>query len=432
MGTSRALVRPASHGYDTRMPLLEGKRVLLGVGGGISAYKAPELVRRMNDAGADVRVVLTAAAQRFVAPLSLEIVSGHPVGLDLWQGSSESAPGAPRVVHTELGKDVDLIVLAPATANLIGRIRHGLADDLLTTTIMACQTPVLLCPAMNTEMLDNPLVRQNIDALVALDRYVTLEPGIGLLACGVTGPGRQPDPLDIIEAAAALLTHKSLTGLRVVVSAGPTHEPLDPVRVLANRSTGTMGFALARALAARGASVTIVAGPVEQRTPVGVARRIDVGSAAEMSDAITACWPMTDVLIMSAAVADFRPASAAPTKIKKRQQETPNITLAPTEDILLTASRRADRARVVLVGFAAETNDVLDYARQKLADKDLDGIVANDVARAGVGFGRGDNAGWLLTRDGREVALERAPKDRFADALADALTPTLLARKGTA
>lgn len=415
------------------MALLEGRRIVLGVGGGISAYKAPELVRRMKDAGADVRVVLTDAGARFVSALSLEIVSGHPVLDDLWAADREAAPGAPRVVHTDLGKDADLIVLAPATANLVGRIRHGLADDLLTTAIMACRTPVLLCPAMNTEMLDNPLVRANLDALAAIPRYVVLEPGVGLLACGVTGRGRQPDPPEIIEAAAAVLTPKTLDGVRVTLSAGPTHEAIDPVRVLANRSTGAMGFALARSLAARGAVVTLVAGPIERRTPVGVARRIDITSARDMADAIEAAWPDTDVLIMSAAVADFRPALAAPHKIKKRDAGTTlTLALEPTTDVLLAASRRADRARVTLIGFAAETDDVVGYARKKLVEKDLDAIVANDVSSPGVGFGNGDNAGWLLTRDGEETELARAPKDELADTLADLLVPRLARHRGRA
>lgn len=406
------------------MGLLAGKRILLGLGGGIAAYKGPELVRRMQDAGADVRVVITAAAARFVSKLSLEVVSGHPVGDDLWSTSDS------RIVHTDLAKDSDLVVLAPATADLIGKIRHGLADDLLTTTIMASKTPVLVCPAMNTEMLDNPLVRDNLAHLRSHARYTLLEPGVGLLACGVVGPGRQPDPPEIIEAAAGVLAPKDLGGLRATVSAGPTHEPLDPVRYLANRSTGTMGFAIARALAARGASVSIVAGPVALRTPVGVARRVDVESAGEMLAALDALWADTDLLVMTAAVADFRPAQRQPHKLKKRElgDDAPLLHLERTPDILFTLSRRPDRARVALVGFAAETNDILEYAKHKLHEKDLDWIVANDVSVAGVGFGPGDNAGVLVARDGGATAFARAPKDVFAERLVDALAPALAAR----
>jgi phosphopantothenoylcysteine decarboxylase/phosphopantothenate--cysteine ligase len=294
------------------MGLLHGRRLLLGVGGGIAAYKAPELVRRLREAGADVRVVLTDAGAEFVSELALEVVSEAPVGRALW-----APDGASRIVHTDLGKSVDLIVLAPATANLIGKIRHGLADDLLTTTVMACRTPVLLCPSMNSEMLDNPLVRANIDALAALERYTVLEPGAGLLACGVVGPGRLPDPPEIIEAIVAALTPPTLAGVRVTVSAGPTREALDPVRFLTNRSSGTMGYALARAFAARGAVVTLVSGPTGLRTPVGVARRVDITSAAEAATAVGDLFAETDVLVMSAAIADYRPSAPSPHKLKK-------------------------------------------------------------------------------------------------------------------
>ena len=404
------------------MGLLDGKRILLGVAGGIAAYKSPELIRRLKDAGADVTVVLTAAGAKFVSPLALEVVSEHPVALDLWDPLHTADRS--RIAHTDLGLDADLIVLAPATADLIGKIRHGLADDLLTTTVMACKTPVLVCPAMNTEMLDNPLVAANIDALRALPRYQLLEPGVGLLACGIVGRGRQPDPPEIIEAAAATLTPKDLDGLRVAISAGPTHEPLDPVRVLANRSTGTMGLALARSFAARGAHVDLVAGPISQRTPVGVARRVDVTTAAEMYAAIDALWPTTDVLVMTAAVADFRPTAQSEHKIKKIEGAPETLTLERTIDILTAMSDKPDRARATLIGFAAETRDVVAYARDKLARKGLDFIVANDVSTPGIGFGPGDNAGWLIGRD-TTMALERAPKDRFADHIVAHLVPHL-------
>lgn len=409
------------------MGLLSGRRILLGLGGGIAAYKGPELVRRMQDAGADVRVVITAAAARFVSKLSLEVVSGHTVGDDLW-----STDAASKIVHTDLAKDSDLVVLAPATADLIGKIRHGLADDLLTTAIMASKTPVLVCPAMNTEMLDNPLVRDNIAHLASHARYTFLEPGVGLLACGVVGPGRQPDPPEIIEAAAAVLSPKDLVGLRATVSAGPTHEPLDPVRYLANRSTGTMGFAIARALAARGATVSLVAGPVTLRTPVGVARRVDVESAAEMLEALEALWPDTDALVMTAAVADFRPAQRQTHKLKKRElgDAAPTLHLERAPDILFSLSRKPDRSRVALVGFAAETRDILEYANHKLREKDLDWIVANDVSVAGVGFGPGDNAGVLVARDGTATAFARAAKDVFAERLVATLAPSLAERLG--
>jgi len=421
------------------MGLLAGKRILLGLGGGIAAYKGPELVRRMQDAGADVRVVLTAAGARFVSKLSLEVVSQHSVADDLW--TTDGSSGSSRIVHTDLAKDSDLVVLAPATADLIGKIRHGLADDLLTTTVMASRTPVLVCPAMNTEMLANPLVQDNIAHLRGLGRYTFLEPGVGLLACGITGPGRQPDPPDIIEAAASVLTQKDLVGVRAIVSAGPTFESLDPVRYLGNRSTGTMGFALARALAARGASVTLVAGPVSLRTPVGIARRVDVETAEEMLTAIDAAWSECDFVAMTAAVADYRPAQRSAKKIKKREglaaaagsgsetiesaSDAPKLALSRTPDILHTLSRRPDRSRVKLLGFAAETHDVIANATAKLREKDLDWILANDVGDLGVGFGTGDNRGTLVNREGAFMELARAPKEQFAERLVDLLAPAL-------
>ena len=410
--------------YDSGVDLLRDKRILLGVSGGIAAYKAPELVRRLRDAGADVHVVLTAAAARFVSPLSLEVVSEHPVGADLWAPGRDS-----RIVHTDAGKDADLIVLAPATADLIGRIRHGLADDLLATTVMACQTPVLVCPSMNTEMLANPFVRENLAALAADPRYTLLEPGVGLLACGIHGPGRLPDPPEIIEAAAAVLTPKDLAGVRVTLSAGPTREAIDPVRFLSNRSTGTMGFALARAFAAAGADVTLVAGPVALRTPVGVARRVDVVTAADLLGAVERAWESTDVLVMTAAVADFRPASVAADKLKKGDLgAVTSLPLERTADVLATMAARPGRDGKTLIGFAAETRDVEGYARRKLAAKGLDWIVANDVAAEGSGFGPGDNTVLLLGRDGAAVPFPRAPKDVLATRLVAALAPALAER----
>ena len=407
------------------MGLLDAKRILLGVGGGIAAYKAPELVRRLRDAGAEVHAVVTTAGQQFVSPLSLEVVSEHPVGTNLWTTDGDS-----RIVHTDLGKDCDLILLAPATANLIARVRHGFADDLLSTAVMACDTPVLVCPSMNTEMLNNPTVQRNIAALEGMEhpagskRYAFLQPGIGLLACGVTGPGRLPDPPDIIEAAAAVLTPSLLAGRRVTVTAGPTREDIDPVRFVSNRSTGTMGFALARAFAALGAEVTLIAGPVDQRTPVGIARRVDVISAADLETAVFDAWPSTHVLVKAAAVADYRPAATATEKLKKGDDALA-LKMTRTTDVLARAAQAPGRDSKLLVGFAAETSDVESHARGKLDRKGLDWIVANDVSSPGVGFGRGDNAGLLLGRDGQRVALPRADKQAFAEQVARALVPSI-------
>lgn len=415
--------------------LLDQRRVLLGISGGIAAYKTPELVRRMLDAGATVDAMLTDAGARFVSELSLEVVTGRPVGRHLWATGPQG-----NIVHTDAGKDADLIVLAPATADLLGKIAGGLADDLLTTTVMACRTPVLVCPSMNTEMLRNPLVQRNLDLLQSREtsgRYTFLEPGTGLLACGVHGPGRLPDPPDIIEAAALALTPKTLHGLRATVTAGPTREDLDPVRFLTNHSTGTMGFALARALTAAGADVTLIAGPVAgphaHRTPVGVGRRVDVVSAADMAAAVDAAWPDSDLLVMAAAVADYRPATVSPQKIAKRPGAL-SLPLERTTDILASTAERAGRGDKIVVGFAAETHDVEARAAAKRTRKALDWIVANDVsgsaAGSGVGFGTGDNAGLLLGPDGARWVLERQPKDAMAVRIVDALTPSLRERFG--
>jgi phosphopantothenoylcysteine decarboxylase/phosphopantothenate--cysteine ligase len=406
------------------MARLDGKRILLGVGGGIAAYKAPDLVRRLRDEGAEVRVVVTAAGARFVSPLSLEVVSGHPVGTDLWEPGEGS-----RIVHTDLAKESDLVLVAPATADFIGKVRHGLADDLLSTSVMASRTPVLLCPSMNTEMLENPIVRENLRALEALGRYLVLDPDSGLLACGIVGPGRLPDPPVVVEACVRALGPRDLAGVRVVVTAGPTREALDPVRFLSNPSTGTMGFALARALAARGADVSLVAGPVQLQTPPGVSRRLDVISADEMARAVEGLWDRTDVLVMTAAVADFRPREVAAEKVKKDRASL-TIALEPTEDVLLAASRRPDRPSKLLVGFAAETTDVEANAREKLRRKDLDLLVANDVSREGAGFGTGSNEGFVLERDGRLTPIPRMDKARFAERVADLLAAAVTARGG--
>ncbi len=418
----------------TPVGLLDRRRILLGISGGIAAYKTPELVRRMLDAGATVQAMLTDAGARFVSELSLEVVTGSPVGRNLWATGPQG-----NIVHTDAGKDVDLIVLAPATADLLGKIAGGLADDLLTTTVMACRTPVLVCPSMNTEMLRNPLVQRNLELLQgpeARGRYTFLEPGTGLLACGVHGPGRLPDPPDIIEAAALALTPKTLHGLRATVTAGPTREALDPVRFLTNHSTGTMGFALARALAAAGADVTLIAGPTgpaPRRTPVGVRHRVNVVTAADMAAAVDQAWPETDLLVMAAAVADYRPATVAPQKIAK----TPGalaLALERTTDILASTAGRPGRSDKVVVGFAAETHDVEARAAAKRVRKDMDWIVANDVsgsaAGSGVGFGTGDNAGLLLGPDDTRVVLERQPKDAMAARIVAALNPSLQERFG--
>jgi len=396
------------------MGTLTHKRILLGVSGGIAAYKTPDLVRRLREAGADVRVQITDAGARFVSPLSLEVVSGHPVGRSLWETGQDST-----IVHTDVGDDVDLILLAPATANLIGRIRHGLADDLLTTTVMASKTPVLICPAMNTEMWDNPLFQENLEALVGYPRFSLLEPASGELACGAIGPGRLPDAEVIVNACASISAPGDLEGLRVTISAGPTREALDPVRFVTNHSTGTMGRMLAMEFFSRGATVTLVAGPGVSPVPTGI-ERIDVITARDMSDAIEGRWPQTDALVMAAAVADYRPAEVMKHKMSKTSGAL-TLELERTEDILATASTRPGRADRLLVGFAAETHDLEAHARAKLERKDLDWIVANDVSIEGIGFGTGDNAGLLLDRGGATLKIPRCSKRTFAQQIVEHL-----------
>ena len=395
--------------YERLVTRLKDKRILLGVSGGIAAYKSPEIVRRLKDAGADVHVIVTTAGAKFVSTLSLEVVSGHPVGQNLWATDAQS-----QIVHTALGKEVDLILLAPATANLIARVSHGFADDLLSTTIMACTTPVLLAPSMNTDMLNNPIVQRNLARLTEDPRYRILAPDAGSLACGVVGPGRLPDPSTIISAAAAALTEKTLAGRRITISAGPTREAIDPVRYLTNPSTGTMGFALAESFAARGAYVSLIAGPVALPTPYGVAERHDVTTAAEMKAAVVSAWEATDVLLMSAAVADYRPETARAQKIKKDDGPR-SIPLTRTDDVLAWTRDAPGRTQRTVIGFAAETERLEAHAAGKIVSKGLDWIVANDVSQPGAGFGTGDNTGLLLGRDGSRLVLARQDKAAFAE-----------------
>jgi phosphopantothenoylcysteine decarboxylase/phosphopantothenate--cysteine ligase len=398
--------------------MLRNKKILLGVSGGIAAYKTPELVRRLKDAGADVQVILTPTATRFVSPLSLEVVSGHPVRTELW-----STDGDSQIVHTDAGKSADLIIVAPATANLLARLAHGFADDLLTCAVMACSTPVVVCPSMNTDMLENPIVERNIALLDGFERFTYLYASEGQLACGVHGAGRLPDPPTIIEAAYGVLSPKVFSGLRATISAGPTQESIDPVRYLTNHATGTMGFALARVMAARGAEVTLVSGPTDLFSPQAGISRIDVVSAADMAAAIDRLWPTTDILVMAAAVADYRPRDASPIKLKKSAEELGDLPLERTKDVLLSTKDLPGRSEKVVVGFAAETENVALHAEEKLKRKELDAIIANEVGREGSGFGRGDNAGMVFQRNGQPVLIERCDKHTFACQVIDALTP---------
>ncbi len=397
------------------MDSLSGQRILVGVSGGIAAYKTPDLVRRLRDRDAQVRVAMTAAAREFVAALTFQAVSGQPVHDRLLDPRAEAAMG-----HIELARWADLIVVAPASADLLARLAAGLADDLLTTLILASEAPILLAPAMNRVMWANPATQANCRVLS--ERGVELlGPALGDQACGETGPGRMLEPAQLAAAVADRLARSDrLRGLNVLVSAGPTFEDLDPVRYLGNRSSGRMGFALARAARAAGATVTLVAGPVCLPTPVGV-ERIDVRSAAQMHREIMARAGAVDIYIGAAAVADFRPAAPKPDKIKKQTREKYAVELLRNPDILAEVAALQDGP--FTLGFAAETSDVERNALAKLTTKGVDLIAANQVGRAGCGFDADDNAVTVMWRDGRRD-FERQSKERLAGALV-----TLLAER---
>jgi phosphopantothenoylcysteine decarboxylase/phosphopantothenate--cysteine ligase len=371
------------------------QRILLIVGGGIAAYKALELVRLARKAGLAVRPVLTAAGAQFVTPLSLSALSEDKVYSELFSLTDEAEMG-----HIELSRSADLVVVAPATADLMAKAAAGLASDLASTTLLATDKPVLMAPAMNVRMWEHPATRRNLAALQA-DGVLFVGPDEGPMACGEYGEGRMAEPAAILEAIQAALAGaagKPLAGRRALVTAGPTAEPIDPVRVITNRSSGKQGFAIARALAALGAEVTLVAGPVAQPTPPGVAR-VDVETAREMLAACEAALP-ADVAVCVAAVADWRPEHAGARKIKKDGNGPAPIALVENPDILATLAKSARRPRLV-VGFAAETNDVEAHARAKLDRKGCDWIVANDVSTPGI-MGGDENAVAIVSRAGVE------------------------------
>ncbi|CTP91689.1 bifunctional phosphopantothenoylcysteine decarboxylase/phosphopantothenate--cysteine ligase CoaBC [Xanthomonas graminis] len=387
---------------------LQGRRVLLCVGGGIAAYKALELVRRLREAGAEVQVAMTAGAQQFVTPLSFQALSAHPARTSLWDSAAEQAMG-----HLELARWADRVVVAPATADLLARLAHGLADDLVSTLCLATTAPLTVCPAMNHRMWLHPATQANIVTLRQRGASV-VGPNDGPLAEGESGPGRLAEPEQIVAALAggraaatpaaaaapaplaAGTAAGALSGLRLLISAGPTYEDLDPVRYLGNRSSGKMGYALAAAAARQGASVVLVSGPVHLPTPDGV-QRIDVRSAAQMRDAVLGALP-ADIYIGTAAVADYTPRQVAAQKIKK-SGEVLTLELVRTPDILSEVAAQTQALKLV-VGFAAETHDIERYARGKLTDKHLDLIIANQVGVAGNGFESDQNAATAYWQQG--------------------------------
>ena len=383
-------------------------RVLLAVCGGIAAYKACEVLRGLQRAGCEVRVTMTEDAGRFVGEATFEALSESPVATSLYGFPGSAIP------HIELAEWADVAVVVPATANVMAKMACGIADDCLTTTVLACACPLLVAPGMNVHMWQNPATQAN--AATLRERGVRfVGPDSGRLACGEVGEGKLAGADEIVAATLALLAPRDLVGLRVLVNAGPTHEAIDPVRYIANRSTGKMGYAIAEAAARRGAEVTLVSGPTSLATPVDV-RRIDVESAAQMHATMLAEFEDADVAICSAAVADYTPAAPADHKLKKSREHLDAISLVETADIL--ADLCAAKGRRLVVGFAAETNDLLAYAQEKLARKGADLIVANNVSRPESTFGADTNRVALVSADGVEQ-LETLPLIDVASAILD-------------
>jgi phosphopantothenoylcysteine decarboxylase/phosphopantothenate--cysteine ligase len=395
------------------------KRILLGVTGGIAAYKAAEVARRLLMAGAQVKVVMTGAAQEFVGPLTFQALTREKVGTAMF--GPESEPGE----HISLAQQVDAIVVAPATANFIGKVAAGIGDDLLTTIMLAATRPVLICPAMNVEMWANPVVQDNL-ARLRVRGYLVMEPAAGPLACGAVGLGRLPEPDLIVEAGARLLSPSDLAGRRVLVTAGPTHEDFDPVRFLTNRSSGKQGYALARVAWRRGADVTLVSGPSALAAPYGV-NRIMVRTARDMQAAVVERFPEADVLLMAAAVSDYRPTQAEIRKIKRGRDEM-QFHLTQNPDILKQVTSLKDRQ--IVLGFAAETHDLESEARRKMREKHLDLIVANDVNRPESGFQVDTNEVTLIPREGEAVPLPLMSKEEVAARILDQVVQLLKTRAG--
>ncbi|MGE3849705.1 MAG: bifunctional phosphopantothenoylcysteine decarboxylase/phosphopantothenate--cysteine ligase CoaBC [Gammaproteobacteria bacterium] len=395
---------------------LAARRVLLVVSGGIAAYKAPDVVRRLRDAGAEVQVVMTPAAAAFITPLTLQAVSGREVRNELFDAAAEAAMG-----HIELARWADVVLAAPATADFLARLRLGMANDLATAVCLATRAPLVVAPAMNQQMWQHPATQDNLAALAA--RGVRIAgPGAGSQACGEVGPGRMLEAHEICAAVHQQLATGLLAGLRVLVTAGPTREPIDPVRYISNHSSGKMGYALAAALVDAGARVTLVSGPTALAAPAGVTR-VAVETALEMYDAVMAALP-TDIFVATAAVADYRVDQAAARKIK-RQDATLALQLTPNPDILKSVAATATPP--FTVGFAAETNDVEHHAREKLERKAIDMVAANLVGGPGLGFNADDNELLVIWRDGERL-LARDDKPRIARALVALIAERYAAR----
>ncbi|NHM17247.1 bifunctional phosphopantothenoylcysteine decarboxylase/phosphopantothenate--cysteine ligase CoaBC [Tritonibacter mobilis] len=396
--------------------MLSGKHILLIIGGGIAAYKSLELIRRLQDQGARVTPVLTRAGEEFVTPLSVSALAGSAVHRDLFDLTAEAEMG-----HIQLSRSADLLVVAPATADLMAKMAQGHANDLASTLLLATDTPVLLAPAMNVRMWEHSATQRNLAQLRA-DGVQVVGPNEGGMACGEYGPGRLAEPDEIVRAIAAQLQAGPLKGKRIIVTSGPTHEPIDPVRYIANRSSGAQGTAVARALQALGAEVVFITGPATVRPPEGV-QVVPVETAREMQAAVDAALP-ADAGVFAAAVADWRVASASDRKLKKTKDGMPRLEFAENPDILRDVSTRAEGRPGLVVGFAAETNDVVEHATAKRLRKGCDWIVANDVSPATGIMGGTENAVVLITADGAQH-WPRMPKEQVAARLAEKICNAL-------
>ncbi len=392
--------------------LLENKRVVLGICGGIAAFKAAHIASLLRQRGAEVKCIMTEHATKLITPLTMREISGNPVAVSMFGDTPEF-----NVEHIALARWADIFVIAPATANILGKVACGIADDMLSTTIMATKAPVLFVPAMNSNMYLNPVVQDNMARLKSFG-YEIMEPASGHLACGIIGIGRLPEPEEIVDRIELTVCRtNTLAGKKVIVTAGGTREPIDPVRFIGNHSSGRMGFALAKAAVLAGADVTLIAGSNDHlETPPGVSRRIDVGSTRDMKAAVDAYYDDCDLVIKAAAVADYRSAAPAKNKIKKND-DVLNLKLEKNPDILYGLGQR--KTHQVLIGFAAETTNVIEYGTAKLKKKNLDMLVANDVSAKGAGFQGTTNIGTLLYADGRVEKLEKMSKFALAEIIVD-------------
>ncbi len=388
---------------------IKNKNIVLGVCGGIAAYKSVELLRLLKKHGANVRVIMTSNARKFVGQLTFEALSGQPVCTDIFE-KNDCAP----IRHIDWAREADAVVIAPATANITGKLANGIADDMLSTFMLAVTSPVIFCPSMNTHMYENKAVRRNLERL-RTDGYFIMEPETGKLACGTAGPGRLPEPTDILDRVLSSLMPKDLKGKRLLVTAGPTRELIDPVRFISNPSSGKMGYSIARAAEHRGGAVVLITGPVNLPDPLNV-NMIHVRTAEEMASAVFKHMKRSDIIIKAAAVSDYRPVTSSKRKMKKGKDEMV-LALQKNQDILKKLGRKKENR--TLVGFAAETENLEKNARKKLAEKNLDIIAGNIIGRPSSGFGTDTNKVTLFYKNGSKESLPKMEKDALAHILLD-------------